>query len=87
VIDAGAFELECSNYEKQSLCYYISDDVLVEEMGAHQDEVNRFSCIGDILSTSGFDENDEEIIYVRNDVLMCDYEITKVYTPYEPLGR
>lgn len=86
-IDVATFEGTCANYEKCSFVYYISDDVLIEENGAHPDEVDRFSCIGSLISDTGFDDNDEEIMYVRNDKLMCDYEITKVYTPFVPLGR
>lgn len=82
IIDASAFELECSNYEKVSLVYYISDDVLIEEHGAQADEVDRYDIVGTAFEDTHFDENNDEVMYVRNDILMCDYEITKVFTSF-----
>lgn len=80
VIDLSDFELTCASYEKLSLLYYIYDDIVTEEDG---EEVNRFDVIGNAVAESGFDENSDEILYVRNDKLMCDYEITKIFTKYE----
>ena len=79
-IDPSDYELTCNNYEKLTLLYYISDDVVLDES---EEEVNRFDLIGNVIMESGLDENDEEILFVRNDKLMCDYEVVKVFTRYE----
>lgn len=79
VIDRSSFELECNHYDKISLVYYISDDVLCEENG---EEINRYDYVGYCLDSSGFVQNDDDELFVRNDKLTTDYEITKVYTPY-----
>ena len=45
------------------------------------DEVR--SMLGDVVNESGFADNDEETIYIRNDRRNTDYEITKAFTSYE----
>ena len=35
-----------------------------------------------MISEEGFDQNDEEVMYVRNDKLTSDFEIQKVYSEY-----
>lgn len=81
IIEPSDYELTCSNYEKLSLLYYISDDILCEEEDG--EEVSRLDVVGSCIRDSGFDENEEELLFVRNDRLMCDYEINKVFTNYE----
>ena len=78
-IDRSDFELTCSQYDKIPLLYYVSDDVLAEETG---EEVEPEGLIGDVLITSGFCGNEEDILLVRNDKLTSDFEVTKVYTNY-----
>jgi hypothetical protein len=80
IIELSDYELTCASYEKAALLYYVLDDILCEESG---EIVSRFDVVGDCLRTSGFSDNDEERLFVRNDKLMCDYDINKVYTPYE----
>lgn len=80
VIEPSDFELTCSNYEKTDLLYYIHEDVLCEDSG---EEISRLDTIGACLETSGFDNNEDDVLFVRNDKLMCDYQITKLYVPYE----
>ena len=80
IIDKADYELTCANYEKITLLYYISDDVLSDDSG---DEISRMDVIGSTILNSGFTDNDDDVLYVRNDKLMCDYEVTKVYIPYE----
>ena len=78
IIDKSDYELTCSNYEKMSPIYYIYDNVLVDD-----DEIlDREEIIGNLIESSGFDNNEDDSLYVRNDKLMTDYEIIKVYKPY-----
>ena len=80
VIDKSDYELTCEHYDKISLIYYISDDILCEDSG---DEVEREKLIGNLIESSGFDQNEDEELFVRNDRLTSDFEITKIFTKYE----
>lgn len=74
-IDRAACELECSHYDKQDLVWYTVDNTLTNEIGEFVDEA---LLIGDVLDESGFVDNDQEVLYVRNDKLMVDFTIRKV---------
>lgn len=80
LIELSDYEMTCANYEKQTLLYYICDDILTDESG---DEISPRDVIGTAIMDSGFGSNDEDTIFVRNDKLMCDYEVTKVFVAYE----
>lgn len=79
VIEKSDFELTCSHYSKISLHYYISDDILTTD----DDEiVNPIDVIGDCIESSGFGGDEEDLLYVRNDIRCADYEIEKIYTVF-----
>jgi hypothetical protein len=79
VIDRSDFELTCSHYSKITLHYYISDDVLTSD----EDEIlNPIDVIGDCLVSSGFSGDEEDILYVRNDIRSADYEIEKIFSVF-----
>lgn len=79
-IDPSDYELTCSNYEKQSLIYYQFDEILADDDENEVLDVSRL--IGDVLETSGFTDNDVDCLYVRNDKIMVDFEITKLYEAF-----
>ncbi len=79
VIDASDYELTCDYYSKISLHFYISDGIVTTD----EDEiVDIRSLLGDCIVSSGFSDNDDDILYVRNDITMADYEIEKLYMAY-----
>lgn len=79
-IDPSDYELTCGDYEKISVKYYVSDDIVADE---EDDEVDNYRLlIGDVIESSGFDEDDRDILFVRNDKLLCDFEIAKTYEKY-----
>lgn len=80
VIDKADYELTCDHYDKISLLYYIYDDVVCEENGI--EEVNRYDIVGNLIEETGFNDNEDEALYVRNDRLQSDFELIKVYTRY-----
>ena len=80
LIDKSDYDLTCSNYDKITLLYYIADDIVINE--DNEIEGNVRSLVGDMISEEGFDQNDEEVMYVRNDKLTSDFEIQKVYSEY-----
>lgn len=79
-IEASDYDLTCANYEKIELMYYISADILCDDS---KEEVNPYDVIGDVLYESGFADDEEDSLFVRNDKLMCDFMVTKIYTAYE----
>lgn len=81
-IEASDYELTCDHYDKQSLNYYISDDVLVNDELEIIDDGSIRLLIGDVLLKSGFDSNEDDMIFIRNDKIMCDFEITKIFTAF-----
>lgn len=79
-IPAEDYALTCDNYEKVSLLYYVPDDTLANEA---EEIVDKDLFVGTCIEDGGFDYNDQEVMYVRNDRLMCDFEITKIYEQFE----
>ncbi|MBO7449750.1 MAG: hypothetical protein J6U54_05215 [Clostridiales bacterium] len=64
-------------YDKEELLYYVEDDILTDEYGTLVDDRHRL--LGEAFIKSGFCENSDDIIYIRNGNVSSDYEITKVY--------
>ena len=79
-IPAEDYALTCDNYEKMSLLYYIPDDTLANEA---EEIVDKELFVGSLIEDSGFDYNDQDVMYVRNDKLMCDIEVTKLYEQFD----
>ena len=79
-IDASDFGLTCRNYEKMDLLWYVYDEELTNTAG---EIVDRDLFVGDLIDKSGFDVSRDEVMYVRNDKLMCDFIITKIYEKME----
>lgn len=75
------------DYEQSSLTYYEEDDTLINERDEPQREIDKL--IGeDHLVRFGHGSKDKNIVYVRNDRLQLDFEITKSSGSYvkEVLG-
>lgn len=79
-IAAEDYALTCDNYEKMSLVWYVYDETLTN--GA-EEIVDQELFAGSVIEDSGFDMDDRDVLYIRNDKLMCDLEITKVYEQFE----
>lgn len=61
-----------ADYEKICLTYYTEDSVLTDD----QDEViEDVAGLVGLKSLDSFGEYEDDIVYVRNDKLKCDYEI------------
>lgn len=81
VITINDFTDDCQNYEKLSLYYYDDDDTLIDDKEEIISGVE--SLVGDALTRFGDGSNDPDIVYVRNDVMACDYEIVRYYRSYQ----
>jgi hypothetical protein len=79
------FGAEFEDYDTIQLTYF-TDDVLVDENDKPVDDVN--GTIGDeSLARFGHGSKDKNIVYVRNEKLECEYEVTLADQTYlEALG-
>lgn len=68
-------------YSATRLNYYVLDDVMTDE----SDVVvgNPENIIGDeALTCFGQDSSDADVVFVRNPLMRCDYEITRLHKSY-----
>ena len=84
VITFEQFNDEHEDYDKGDLTYYEGDDILVDSQESPIDDVE--GLIGpDALTRFGDGSNSRDIVYVRNDRLSMDFEISRdqrSYTTY-----
>lgn len=78
VISLSEFTEDKQHYDKISWCYYEGDDVLCDENEEPISEGSVEETVGDALVRFGDGSDDENIVYVRNDKISCDYEISRV---------
>lgn len=77
-IDAEDFFTDCADYDKISLQYYTEDHVFVDDQCEPIDDLMRTIGIVDWPEK----DMEEDLIYIRNDSLGADFEISKVYASY-----
>ena len=68
------------DYDKEDLYFFKEDGVLTtdnEEIVAAPEDL-----VGSLITNSGFDKNDEEFLYVRNDRRLVYYAIQKFWYAY-----
>jgi hypothetical protein len=83
-ITGESFSEDCEFYVKEYLTYYEGDCVLADSTDELIDDIPgtvglRFD------SYFGEDPTDPDVIYIRNDLLAIDYEITRVEGSYQEL--
>ena len=83
-IDASDYGLTCANYEKMDLLWYVYDETLANTA---EEVVDEELFVGDLIGESGFDVSRDDVMYVRNDKLMCDFMITKIYEQFKQEGK
>ena len=70
-----------------TLNFYAGNGVLTVEDEPNEDVIEDFqeveALLGDTLIRSGFDEDNNDVLYVRNERMGTDYQIIKVFAPYE----
>lgn len=75
VITEAEYRIDMQNFEKNSITYYAGDHVLAEEDGSYIPDRN--GTVGDSnLEFFGLASGDENILHVRNERVMCDFEVT-----------
>jgi len=84
IIDSDAFHCDMLHYDKLTITYYEGDNVVVDD----QEEIitDPDSVIGsEALVNFGNQSMDPEVVYIRNEQLSVDYEITRLLTSYQPI--
>ena len=86
IIDAAAFHNTQQWYEKITLTYFEGNDVLTDD---REDPIdNPEELVGtDYKKFFGIDENEPDIVMIRNDCNGCDYEICRVPASYAGDGE
>ena len=81
IIDAAAFHNTQQWYEKITLTYFEGNDVLTDD---REDPIdNPEELVGtDYKKFFGIDEDEPDIVMIRNDCNGCDYEICRVPASY-----
>lgn len=80
LIKAEEFD-EYEYHDKVTLYFYTEDQILATEDNEIIDDP--VAIVGDNLTKYGFNQNDEQVIFVRNIRRGTDYEIAKVFGPFE----
>ena len=81
IIDIDTFDETADGYSKVELSYYMGDSTLVD---SEEEIVSTADTIG-IDNLELFEQLDSDIIYVRNESLGADYEVTKVLSSYSQI--
>lgn len=76
VITEGEFRLDHLEFEKDSLTYYAGDDTLAEENGNYIPDKNGTAGNQNLLECFGMGSGDPRLLYIRNERVMADFEIT-----------
>ncbi len=75
---------EGDEYDKITLTYYDGDGILADDNDEIINEVDEI--VGDDF-VDHFGEYEEDSVYIRNDILRCDYEICKDLRSYKDVAN
>lgn len=82
VISRDSYENEHLSFYKESLVYFVEDDVLCDDQDSKVEDREKF--IGtEALNSFGEGSDDEDIVYVRNLQKGMDFEIVREYQSYK----
>jgi len=83
LISFDDFTNSMPHYDKISLTYYEESRVLMDENDEPIDDI--FYTIGcDALKNFGYENDDPDVVYVRNNKMGTDFEIVRSYERYDP---
>jgi hypothetical protein len=77
VITEAEFRLDRPEFEKITLTYYAGDDTLVEENGNFIPDQDGTAGDENLHNYFGLASGDENLLHIRNERVMCDFEITR----------
>lgn len=77
VISVADWMLNETNYDQVTLTYWADDSVLVDDNNRIIPDVDRVVGVTNIRNRFGFMSEDADTVYIRNDDLKVDYEVTR----------
>lgn len=81
VVSRDSYENEYLDFHKNSLVYFTEDDTLCDDHDEIIDDVDHI--LGpEALKSFGEGSDDEDIVYVRNIRMQCDFEIVREHMSY-----
>lgn len=81
VISRDSYENEYRHFNKESLVYFEKDKILVDD---RDDIIDNIEMIlgSEALSSFGEGSEDNDIVYVRNMRIQCDFEVVREHMSY-----
>jgi len=76
VITEAEYRLDRPEFEKDNLTYYAGDDTLAQEDGSYIPAKNETAGNQNLIECFGMGSGDERLLYIRNERVMTDFEIT-----------
>lgn len=84
IISADSFMNEYLDFDKETLIWYEEDEILCDDRSEPIDYVER--TIGsEALSSFGMESGREDIVYVRNLSMCCDFEVSREHASYSDM--
>lgn len=77
VITEEEFRVDFPHFEKITLTYYAGDDTLAENDGSYIPDQDGTAGNDNLHNYFGLASGDENLLHVRNERVMCDFEITR----------
>ena len=82
VISRTSYENEYMDFHKESLVYFERDQVLIDDRDEIVDNVEHILG-SEALESFGKESEDEDIVYVRNMRMQCDFEVVREHMSYK----
>jgi hypothetical protein len=83
VITEAEFRLDRPEFEKITLTYYAGDDTLCEQDGNFIPDQDGTAGNENLHNYFGLASGDENLLHIRNERVMCDFEITRDGDSYQ----
>jgi hypothetical protein len=77
VITEAEYRLDRPEFEKENLMYYAGDDTLCELDGSYIPDPDGTAGNVNLHNYFGLASGDENLLHIRNERVMCDFEITR----------
>jgi hypothetical protein len=77
VITEEEFRIDHPEFEKITLTYYVGDDTLAENDGTYIPDQDGTAGDVNLHNYFGLASGDENLLHIRNERVMCDFEITR----------
>lgn len=84
IISADSFMNEYLDFDKETLIWYEEDEVLCDDRAEPIEYVEK-TVGSEALSSFGMESGKEDIVYVRNLSMCCDFEVSREHASYSDM--